>query len=107
MEENVVDIVEPTDLEIKSSEIELIDEEMDGTSNLRKQRRNNRKISNQLDERVIESALQNIPLPPLGGIAEMPQINRIIICPDCSARFEVSTGLKMIKCPICENRISL
>jgi DNA-directed RNA polymerase subunit RPC12/RpoP len=107
LEENVVDIVEPTDLEIKSSEIELIDEEMDGTSNLRKQRRNNRKISNQLDERVIESALQNIPLPPLGGIAEMPQINRIIICPDCSARFEVSTGLKMIKCPICENRISL
>ena len=107
LEENVVDIVEPTDLEIKSSEIELIDEEMDGTSNLRKQRRNSRKISNQLDERVIESPPQTIPLPPLGDIADMPQINRIIICPDCSARFEVSTDLKMIKCPICENRISL
>ena len=39
--------------------------------------------------------------------SEIPQINRPILCPECSSRFEVSMGLKMIKCPICDNRISL
>ena len=113
LEENVVDIVESTDIEIKSSEIELIDEEIEET-NARKQRRDSRKNTNawntqmQLQESKQElvEPLQKIPLPPL-GVAEIPQINRPILCPECSSRFEVSMGLKMIKCPICDNRISL
>jgi DNA-directed RNA polymerase subunit RPC12/RpoP len=113
LEENVVDIVESTDIEIKSSEIELIDEEIEET-NARKQRRDSRKNTNawntqmQLQESKQElvEPLQKMPLPPL-GVAETPQINRPILCPECSSRFEVSMGLKMIKCPICDNRISL
>mgnify|MGYP003304224469 CR=1 FL=1 len=107
LEDNVVDIVEPTDLEVKSSEIELIDENIDENSNLRRQRRNSRKMSNQSDEVVMAIPPQPIALPPPVDSLEMPQINRTILCPDCSARFEVASGLKMIKCPICENRISL
>ena len=107
LEDNVVDIVEPTDLEVKSSEIELIDENIDENSNLRRQRRNSRKMSNQSDEVVMAIPPQPIALPPPVDSLEMPQINRTILCPDCSARFEVASGLKIIKCPICENRISL
>jgi DNA-directed RNA polymerase subunit RPC12/RpoP len=107
LEDNVVDIVEPTDLEVKSSEIELIDENIDENSNLRRQRRNSRKMSNQSDEVVMAIPPQPVTLPPPVDLLEMPQINRTILCPDCSARFEVAIGLKMIKCPICENRISL
>jgi DNA-directed RNA polymerase subunit RPC12/RpoP len=107
LEDDVVDIVEPTDLEIKSSEIELIEEKIDDPANLRKQRRNSRKISNQLSEQSIPIPRQPLPLPSTGEIQEIPQINRTILCPECSARFDVSSGLKMIKCPICESRISL
>ena len=113
LEENVVDIVEPTDIEIKSSEIELIDESIEET-NARKQRRDSRKKSDvwemqmqlQENQQELVTTPQNIPLPPL-GVAEMPQINRQIICSECSSRFEASMGLKMVKCPICDNRISL
>ena len=113
LEENVVDIVDSTDIEIKSSEIELIDEDIEET-NTRKQRRESRKNSNLREMKIgfeekqqeLSVPPQVIPLPP-SGLAEMPQINRQILCPECSSRFEVSMGLKMIKCPICDNRISL
>ena len=113
LEENVVDIVDSTDIEIKSSEIELIDEDIEET-NTRKQRRESRKNSNVREMKIgfeekqqeLSVPPQAIPLPP-SGLAEMPQINRQILCPECSSRFEVSMGLKMIKCPICDNRISL
>ena len=113
LEENVVDIVEPTDIEIKSSEIELIDESIEET-NARKQRRDSRKKSDvwemqmqlQENQQELVTTPQNIPLPPL-GVVEMPQINRQIICSECSSRFEAYMGLKMVKCPICDNRISL
>ena len=109
----MVDIVAPTGIEIKSSEIELIDESIEET-NARKQRRDSRKKSNvwemqmqlQENQQELVTTPQNIPLPPL-GVAEMPQINRQIICSECSSRFEASMGLKMVKCPICDNRISL
>tara|TARA_B100000900_G_scaffold407171_1_gene419416 strand:- start:86 stop:4837 length:4752 start_codon:yes stop_codon:yes gene_type:complete len=106
LEENVIDIVEPTDLEIKSSEIELVEENLTNRSNPRKERRNNRVTNNELDD--IPKISPN-PIAPLHNdvMIENPQITKPILCPECSARFEVATGLKMIKCPICQNRISL
>ena len=91
----------------------MIDEEIEET-NARKRRRDSRKNTDawntqmrlQESKQELVEPLQKIPLPPL-GVAEMPQINRPILCPECSSRFEVSMGLKMIKCPICDNRISL
>jgi uncharacterized CHY-type Zn-finger protein len=47
-----------------------------------------------------------MPIPE-GNTSQIPNMNRAVICQECAARFEVSTGLKMIKCPICDARINL
>ena len=107
LEENVVDLVEPTDIEVKSKEVELIDEDSDTGSKVRRDRRKNRNLSNQVIEIDIQDSQQSMPLPPLEPLNAIPQANRPVICPECSSRFEASMQLKMIKCPICENRISL
>ena len=107
LEENVVDLVEPTDIEVKSKEVELIDEDSDTGSKVRRDRRKNRNLSNQVIEIDIQNSQQSMPLPPLEPLNAIPQANRPVICPECSSRFEASMQLKMIKCPICENRISL
>ncbi len=108
LEENVVDIVEPTDIEIKSSEIELIDSDQNDGAISRKERRNERQIEElATDENRVNTPVLSMPPPIINGMAESQQINRPVVCPDCSSRFEISVDLKMIKCPICNIRIDL
>ena len=105
LEDNVVDIVEPTDIEIKSSEIELVNSELTDGANVRKERRQERK--NVVPER--KEMMEKIPaiIMPISveNTSQIPNMNRAVICHECAARFEVSMGLKMIKCPICDARI--
>ena len=107
LEDDVVDIVEPSDIEIKSSEIELIDMELTEGSNIRKERRQERMNASSVNEETASNTPEIIMPPPVNTTFPMPQINRLVVCPDCSSRFEVSIGLKMIKCPICDVRIDL
>ena len=107
LEDNVVDIVEPTDIEIKSSEIELVDSELTDGANVRKERRQERKnVVPENKEMMAKMPAITMPLPEV-NITQIPNMNRAVICHECAARFEVSTGLKMIKCPICDTRINL
>ena len=75
------------------------------------------------EKRAIEAQIaDNLPLPmdaemppiptlengiPMPEIAGLPPLNRPVICPDCSSRFEVSTELTVTRCPICALRINL
>ncbi|MDE0953552.1 MAG: S8 family serine peptidase, partial [Candidatus Poseidoniales archaeon] len=107
LEDDVVDIVEPSDIEIKSSEIELIDMELTEGSNIRKERRQERMNASSVNEETASNTPEIIMPPPVNTTFPIPQINLLVVCPDCSSRFEVSIGLKMIKCPICDVRIDL
>ena len=107
LEDNVVDIVEPTDIEIKSSEIELVNSELTDGANVRKERRQERKsVVSEHQEMIAKIPAITMPIPE-GNTSQIPNMNRAVICQECAARFEVSTGLKMIKCPICDARINL
>ena len=107
LEDNVVDIVDPTDIEIKSSEIELIDPEFTSGANIRKERREERKNIVSVNKEIMP-IMPEISIPaPNENIAQMPNMNRTVICSKCTSRFEVSMNLKTIKCPICEFRIDL
>ena len=105
LEDNVVDIVEPTDIEIKASEIELVDKELTEGASVRKERRNERKVVTPENN----DQLPNMPpifIPtPVDNMMPMPEINRPVMCPSCSVRFEVAMNLSMTKCPICNFRI--
>ena len=107
LEENVVDIVEPTDIEIRSSEIELIDVELTDGASSRKERRNERQDS-ELPKGENKVNIPAFIIPStVNEIVQNPLTSHPVICSDCSSRFEVSVGLKMIKCPICNYRIDL
>jgi hypothetical protein len=107
LEDNVVDIVEPTDIEIKSSEIELVNSELTDGANVRKERRQERKsVVSEHQEMIAKIPSITMPIPE-GNTSQIPNMNRAVICQECAARFEVSMGLKMIKCPICDARIDL
>lgn len=121
LEEDVVDVILETDISVSSSEVELVEEEEEelalgeGASE-RKQRREVRARSASADP------LPPLPLPamtpPPAGMKgpegspkiEFPppaQMNRSVLCNSCGGRFEVSSGLKMTKCPVCDERIDL
>ena len=107
LEDNVVDIVDPTDIEIKSSEIELIDPEFTSGANIRKERREERKNIVSVNKEIMPIMPEISISAPNENIAQMPNMNRTVICSKCTSRFEVSMNLKTIKCPICEFRIDL
>jgi hypothetical protein len=104
LEENVVDIVESTDIEIRSSEIELIDVELTDGANSRKERRQDRKTV------ITQNMAQPMPsavTPTTKSEIQIPTLNRPVLCPTCTSKFEASMELKMVKCPICDSRIDL
>ena len=104
LEENVVDIVESTDIEIRSSEIELIDVELTDGANSRKERRQDRKTV------ITQNMAQPMPsavTPTTKSEIQIPTLNRPVLCPTCTSRFEALMELKMVKCPICDSRIDL
>ena len=37
---------------------------------------------------------------------ELPPLNRPVMCPLCSSRFEVPADVKTTKCPVCDERIA-
>jgi hypothetical protein len=48
-----------------------------------------------------------LPVMPIPGMPALPAMNQPVICNECNGRFEVGSNLKMVKCPICNERIDL
>ena len=101
LEEDVVDVVDETDIKVvaeiqhdETEEVELIEEPV---------------IS------VPEPAMPPAPAlpdPPAQGLipadaSAPPPINRPVICHSCSSRFEIASGNTSANCPVCDERIVL
>ena len=116
LEEDVVDVIEETDIPIKSSDVELVEEimtpETRGSSERRKRR----------EYRSTGSALTNLPeiedsvsysppipmhIPPVPLPVPPGNLNRRVTCHNCNCMFEVETGLTRARCPVCGKRIEL
>jgi hypothetical protein len=117
LEEDVVDVIDEDDIAVEEVDTSSIVEVVDDSENTNISRRSRR------EKRAIEAQIaDNLPLPmdaemppiptlengiPMPEIAGLPPLNRPVICPDCSSRFEVSTELTVTRCPICALRINL
>ena len=122
LEEDVVDVILETDISVSSSEVELVEEEEEEGASLgegaseRKRRREGRARSGHaeslppLPPPAITPPPAGMPIPEGSPKTDFPpplQMNRSVLCDSCGGRFEVSSGLKMTKCPVCDERIDL
>ena len=122
LEEDVVDVILETDISVSSSEVELVEEEEEEEASLgegaseRKRRREGRARSAHaeslppLPPPAITPPPAGMPIPEGSPKTDFPpplQMNRSVLCDSCGGRFEVSSGLKMTKCPVCDERIDL
>lgn len=117
LEEDVVDVIEETDIPIKSSDVELVEETTISETQASTERRKRREYRS-----MSGSSLGNIPeigdgsgysppipmhVPPSPLPAPPSGINRRVMCKSCNAIFEVESGLSRSKCPVCGERIEL
>ena len=117
LEEDVVDVIEETDIPIKSSDVELVEETTISETQASTERRKRREYRS-----MSMPSLGNIPeigdgsgysppipmhAPPSPLPAPPSGINRRVMCKSCNAIFEVESGLSRSKCPVCGERIEL
>ena len=114
LEEDVVDVVDDTDIAVKTSEeddvqlVELV-EVNEGAEGRRGRRQKRGQIAD-----IAE--LPPMPIPPPEPDDKIPesayhppdlQLNKPIICPECDCRFEAPLDIKAARCPICGDNIVL
>ena len=114
LEEDVVDVVDDTDIAVKTSEeddvqlVELV-EVNEGAEGRRGRRQKRGQITD-----VPE--LPPMPIPPpepdvnIREAAYRPpelQLNKPIICPECDSRFEAPLDIQAARCPVCGDNIAL
>ena len=117
LEEDVVDVIEETDIPIKSSDVELVEETTISETQASTERRKRREYRS-----MSGSSLGNIPeigdgsgysppipmhVPPSPLPVPPSGTNRRVMCKSCNAIFEVESGLSRSKCPVCGERIEL
>ena len=116
LEEDVVDVIDEDDIAVTTSEaddaqiVELVDIN-EGAGERRERRELRSSVA------TAPEALPPLPAPetstahealPEGAPApsELPPLNRPVMCPSCSSRFEAPAGVKTTKCPVCDERIA-
>ena len=113
MEEDVVELVEESDLSVGIDVVEIVDAENDvdegvGGMQGRKERRA-RRISEDLQDAETEDL--QIGTPPndeyVIPVPEMAPSGFQISCPNCQSRVMTEPGVDSAKCPICDSKISL
>ena len=115
LEENVVDLIEKTDLAVSSNEVELIDTTIiDGEINEKRQTRISRRAMRNETTTNLKNDdnddFQKIDLSDrlsMDDTGEKNTPNISIICESCGSKFSISINIKSTKCPICEHRISM
>ena len=114
LEEDVVDVVDDTDIAVKTSEeddvqlVELV--EVNEGAEGRRGRRQKRGQITAVPE------LPPMPIPPPEPDVNIPeaayrppelQLNKPIICPECDSRFEAPLDIQAARCPVCGDNIAL
>ena len=115
LEENVVDLIEKTDLAVSSNEVELIDTTIIDTeiNEKRRTRISRRAIRNETTTDIKNEEnvdFQKIDLSD--GLRMDDEVGKTtpnisIICESCGSKFSISMNIRSTKCPICEHRISM
>ncbi|MFL2956033.1 MAG: S8 family serine peptidase [Candidatus Thalassarchaeaceae archaeon] len=121
LEEDVVDVIDEDDIFVEPEDTSLLVEIVE---NEPMDTRSSRRIRREMKSNVAEMATPNTPpivpeqvvaepLPALNqelqglDLPELIPLNRLVICPECSSRFEVSKELTVTRCPICAIRIDM
>ena len=114
LEEDVVDVIDEDDIAVTTSEVtdaqlvELVD--INEGAGDRRERRERRSQVAAAPEPLPPVPAPDAPeAPPEGALVppELPPLNRPVMCPSCSSRFEAPSDVKMAKCPVCDGRIDL
>ena len=112
MEDDVVDIVEESDLAVGVDLVEIVDSEEvpseDGRSS-RKARRARRNAEGSRDE-IIEGPILGPSETVDATVMPAPAISNSglqISCPNCQSRVMTEYGVSSAKCPICDSKIDL
>tara|TARA_B100000927_G_scaffold291633_1_gene294993 strand:- start:13503 stop:18338 length:4836 start_codon:yes stop_codon:yes gene_type:complete len=117
LEEDVVDVIEETDIPIRSSDVELVEENSMPETRASSDRRRRREYRSK--EGSVLASLPEIGgpvgisppvpkhLPPSPIPASTISTNRRIACQYCESIFEVEAGVSRSKCPVCGEKIEL
>ena len=115
LEEDVVDVVDDADIEVKMSFeddanlVELV-EVSEGSEGRRGRRRK------RVQKAVETPEIPPTPTPPQESdaeVLEVPfsppelQLNKPVICPECDSRFEAPLDIQVARCPVCGDNISI
>ena len=111
MEDDVVDLVEESDLAVGVDLVEIVDtdeaESKEGGRSDRMARRARRNAEDSHDENTEESLMEpseagEVTVMP---VPEMTQSGFQISCPNCRSRVITEPGVSTAKCPICDKKI--
>ena len=111
MEDDVVDLVEESDLAVGVDLVEIVDtdeaESEEGGRSDRMARRARRNAEDSHDESTEESLMEpseagEVTVMP---VPEMTQSGFQISCPNCRSRVITEPGVSTAKCPICDKKI--
>ena len=114
MEDDVVDLVDETDLSIGSDEVEIVDdmnsEEIIESGRDSRKARRDRRGSENMDLIDLKNPLTNdsgleIPSPTMDPLAG--PFGEQVSCFECGSRFVTEPGITSMKCPICSSKIEL
>ena len=116
LEEDVVDVIEETDIPVKSSDVELVEEIMTPETQASSERRKRReyrstgsRLANlpEIEDSVSYSPPIPMHTPPMPLPVPPGSMNRRVACNNCDSIFEVEAGLTRAKCPVCGEKIEL
>jgi subtilisin family serine protease len=114
MEDDVVDLIDDSDLSISSEDVELVRPPEPGQDSIgaegRRARRERRSESEPISDAPALEDVGTKPLPELPAKMRGPSsalVSRPAVCSNCGGRFVASTKLSSTRCPICEERVPL
>ena len=107
MEDDVIDLVEDSDLMVSPMEVEIVDSAADlESSNTRRERRNRRALEKEEalheEQMVVSEGVVDESILP-----EIPAIGNQMSCRECGSRIVTKPGVMSTKCPVCGARVDL
>lgn len=112
MEEDVVDLIEQTDLAVESNEVEVVvsdepESELSGSAGRRARRESRIETEEGGSEGPVEmEAVEPIPsIPTKLDPPSADQASRPVVCVNCGGRFVLSSSLTSTRCPICDEKV--
>ena len=114
IEDDVVDLIDDSDLAVSANEVEIVaplkeeGEEMDDGAARRRSRRSER-MSSDIEATPEEEVASNeeAEIDAFVSKSKLGETGSQVVCTSCSGRFAVGVGVSSAKCPICDERVSL